>query len=78
MPYFIYYVTTNPATNAKSLEFIDKLDNYKQARSLAREKRAEMEAGNANHECRMIFAKNEVEAEKLLSAPREERVIGED
>jgi hypothetical protein len=26
----------------------------------------------------MIFARNDVEAEKLLKTPREERVIGED
>jgi len=77
MPYFIYYVTVNPATNTKSLEYIDKCDNYKEARALAREKRAEMDT-TPNRECRMIFAKNDVEAEKLLSAPREERVIGED
>ena len=78
MPYFIYYVTVNPATNTKSLEFVDKRDNYKEARTVAREKRGELEPGNPNLECRMIFAKNDVEAEKLLSAPREERVIGED
>lgn len=78
MPYFIYYVTVNPANNTKSLEYIDQLENYKEARALARTKRAEMESGNPNRECRMIFAKNDVEAEKLLSAPREERVIGED
>jgi len=77
MPYFIYYVTTNPANNTKSLEYIDTQEKYKEARALAREKRQAMETG-ANRECRMIFAKNKVEAEKLLSAPREERVIGED
>jgi len=78
MPYFIYYVTTNPANNTKSLEYIDTRDKYKEARALAREKRAAMSDPGPNHECRMIFAKNQVEAEKLLSAPREERVIGED
>ncbi len=77
MPYFIYYVTTNPSNNTKSLEFIDTREKYKEARTLAREKRSEMES-SPTRECRMIFAKNEVEAEKLLSAPREERVIGED
>jgi len=77
MPYFIYYVTTNPANNTKSLEFIDTREKYKEARALAREKRSEMEP-STTRECRMIFAKNDVEAEKLLSAPREERVIGED
>jgi len=77
MPYFIYYVTTNPSNNTKSLEFIDTREKYKEARALAREKRSEMDP-SPTRECRMIFAKNDVEAEKLLSAPREERVIGED
>lgn len=78
MPYFVYYVTVNPATNTKTLEHIDTRDNYREARALAREKRAAMEHRDINHECRMIYAKNDVEAEKLLSAPREERIIGED
>ena len=78
MPYFVYYVTINPATNTKTLEYVDTKENYREARTLARDKRAEMDRSNPNRECRMIFAKNDVEAEKLLSAPREERVIGED
>jgi len=78
MPYFIYFVTTNPATNTKSLEYIDSKENYREARALARETRANLGKADPNRECRMIFAKNDVEAEKLLSAPREERVIGED
>ena len=78
MPYFVYYVTVNPANNTKSLEYIDTKENYKEARNLAREKRSELGSETPNKECRMIFGKNEVEAEKLLSAPREERIIGED
>ena len=78
MPYFVYYVTINPATNTKTLEHIDTKDSYREARTLARDTRAQMDRSNPNRECRMIFAKNDVEAEKLLSAPREERVIGED
>jgi hypothetical protein len=78
MPYFVYFVTVNPANNTKKLEYVDKLDSYKEARELARTKRAEMGAANVNHDCRLIFAKTQPEAEKLLSAPREERIIGED
>lgn len=78
MPYFVYYVTVNPANNTKTLEYIDTKDNYREARALARETRAQMDRNDRNRECRMIFAKTQVEAEKLLSAPREERVIGED
>ena len=78
MPYFVYFVTVNPANNTKKLEYVDKLDSYKEARELARTKRAEMGGTNVNHDCRLIFAKTQPEAEKLLSAPREERIIGED
>lgn len=78
MPYFVYYVTVNPDNNTKKLEYIDTKDNYREARALAREIRAGMDRSNPHRECRMIFAKTQVEAEKLLSVPREERVIGED
>ncbi|MGV6827263.1 MAG: hypothetical protein ACWA5Q_09815 [bacterium] len=77
MPYFVYHVTTNPETNTKSLKYLETFDKYKEARAFARDQRANMEV-DPNKECRMIFANNDVEAEKLLSKPREERVIGED
>jgi hypothetical protein len=77
MPYYVYYVTTLADSNQKSLEPIETFDSFKAARNLARERRAEL-AGNEGRDCRLIFAKNQVEAEKLLSAPREERVVGED
>lgn len=78
MPYFVYYVTQHADSNRKSLEHVDTFDSFKAARNLARERRAELKAGHSARDCRLIFAKNEVEAEKLLSAPREERVVGED
>ena len=77
MPYFVYHIVTNPATNTKSLTHLETFDGYKDARAMVRSKRAE-DSLDANEEVRMIFAKNTVEAEKILSAPREERVIGED
>lgn len=77
MPYFVYHIVTDVAANKKALTHIETFDSYKEARALARTRRS---AGDlpANEDVRMIFAKNTVEAEKLLSAPREERVIGED
>jgi hypothetical protein len=77
MPYFVYYVTTRPESGIKSLEHIETFTRFKEARTLAREKRAELDV-EAGKDCRLIFAKNQTEAEKLLSAPREERVVGED
>lgn len=78
MPYFVYYVTQHSDSNRKSLEHVETLDNFKAARNLARERRAELKSAGNERDCRLIFAKNQTEAEKLLSAPREERVIGED
>jgi hypothetical protein len=78
MPYFVYYVTQHADSNRKSLEHLETLDKFKAARSLAREKRAELKAKDSASDCRLIFAKNQTEAEKLLSTPRDERVVGED
>lgn len=78
MPYFVYYVTQHADSNRKSLEHIETLANFKAARTLAREQRAQLKAAGDARDCRLIFAKNQTEAEKLLSAPREERVVGED
>lgn len=78
MPYFVYFVTQQADQNRKSLEYVDTFDTFKSARTVAREKRAELREKPGESDCRLIFARNQVEAEKLLSAPREERVIGED
>ena len=78
MSYFVYYVTQHTDSNRKSLEYVDTFDNFKAARTLARDRRAALKAEGSARDCRIIFAKNQVEAEKLLSAPRDERVVGED
>lgn len=78
MPYFVYYITQHADSNRKSLEHLETLDNFKAARNLAREKRAELRDTGDHRDCRLIFAKNQTEAEKLLAAPRDERVVGED
>jgi hypothetical protein len=78
MPYFVYYVTQAADSGRKSLEHIETFDNFMAARQLARERRAALHGKDGAPDCRLIFAKNQVEAEKLLSSPRDERVIGED
>ena len=76
MPYYVYRVEENDA-GIKKLKHLETFTDYKSARTLARDRRAER-ASDDPVDYRLIFAKNEVEAEKLLSAPRDERVIGED
>lgn len=78
MPYYVYYVEQQEAAERKALEHLETCDNFKTARTLARTKREELRAAGSPRDCRLIFAKNQTEAEKLLSAPREERVVGED
>lgn len=71
MPYYIYRMRP-PAPP----EYIDALDRYQDARQRVRELRAAQGMAPAN--LRMMFAKSLGEAERLLSAPRDDRVIGED
>ena len=78
MPYFVYLITQHADSHRKTLEHLETLDNFKDARNLARERRAQLKSGGSTGDCRLIFAKNRTEAERLLSAPRDERVIGED
>jgi hypothetical protein len=72
MPYFVYKVFS-PSRRTH----IETKDRYKDARALVRQLRQEQSSGEI-HQYRMVFASNQSEAEKLLSRPRDERVIGED
>jgi hypothetical protein len=73
LPYFIYQKTENPLT----LTHIATQQAYQEAKKQVRALRQDHPlSGDAAY--RMIFAKSMGEAEKLLSIPRDERVIGED
>lgn len=72
MPYFVYRVSPNLA-----LTHIDTRDRYQEARAIVRERRAGREDAD-DGDYRMVFANHQGEAERLLSTPRDERVIGED
>jgi 3'-phosphoadenosine 5'-phosphosulfate sulfotransferase len=72
MPYFVYRVNS-----PQNLEYLDTKDAYRAARELVRTLRSEQQEA-APGTVRLIFAKTRGEAEKLLSAPRDDRVIGED
>ena len=72
MPYFIYKITP-----PLQLTHIDTKQAYKDARTLVRELR-NGQSKDADIQFRMVFAKDRSEAERLLSTPRDERVIGED
>ncbi len=72
MPFFVYRIT-----GERQLEQLDVFDKYQDAKKLVRERRAHADdADVATY--RMMFAKSALEAETLLTAPRDDRVIGED
>ena len=73
MPYYVYKKAENPII----LTHIATHERYQEAKALVRSLRRDSPpAGDAAY--RMIFANSLGEAERLLSAPRDERVIGED
>lgn len=72
MPYFVYKVFSN-----KTLEPVDSFDNYREAKQLTRSLRSEV-GEDDNHTFRLIFARHEAEAERLLTQKREPRPMGED
>ncbi len=72
MPYFVYKITP-PLT----LTYLDTKDRYPEARAMVRSLRQQRPEGDLT-QYRLIFAKSQLEAERLLSTPRDERVIGED
>ena len=72
MPYFVYRIS-----DPLRLTHMDTKERYQDARALVRSLR-ETETQETGDQYRMVFAKHQSEAEKLLSTPRDERVIGED
>lgn len=72
MPYFVYKVSPE-----RKLDYIATKDRYQDARTIVRDLRARRTEGDVA-DYRLIFARQQGEAERLLSTPRDERVIGED
>ena len=71
MPYYIYRVS-----GPKKLEYIDIKEKYREAKSQVSDLRA-AQAADDEAIVRMVFAKTAGEAEKLLSIPKDDRVIGD-
>jgi hypothetical protein len=72
MPYFVYRIT-----QPLRLTHVDTKERYQDARALVRSLR-EAQPQSPEDFYRMVHANNRAEAERLLSTPRDERVIGED
>ncbi len=76
MPYFIYRITPSD-TQAPKLEQLHTYEKYREAKLKVRELWAQ-EGKDSGVIVRMIHAETPGEAEKLLAAPRDDRVIGDD
>lgn len=76
MPYFIYKIMSASTGATKELKFIDKYDEFKQAKKFIREQRAEMVL-DGRTTIKMVFANNEFEAEQRLREPRDAPILRE-
>lgn len=72
MPFFVYKIYS-----LNNIEHLDTFDKYRDAKTYVRDLRATAPA-EADYTVRMMHASNNIEAEKLLTTPRDERVVGEE
>ena len=72
MPYFVYKIYPN-----RTLDYIDVFEKYQDAKKLTRQLREEL-TGEDTHNFRLVHAKHEREAERLLTTKRESRPAGEE
>ena len=76
MPYYVFKIT-QPTQIVKNLELQGSFDEYKAARALARELRANAPAGEQATTYQLIFAGTELEAEENLQEKREKPILME-
>jgi len=72
MAYFVFKVYPN-----RTLDFIEKHDKYRDAK-LSTNKLRDTLQGDDNFTYRLVHAAHEREAERLLTAKREARPLGEE
>lgn len=72
MPYFIYRIESE-----KELVLLESFPKYREAKLQAKSLRAEQESGDIAT-IKIIFANNQIEAERLLTTPREAPIQGDD
>lgn len=75
MPYFVFKIT-QPTPIVKNLDFQQEFETFKEAKTFAREMRAELPL-NAGITVKMIHAANQLQAEELLQEKREDTVVKE-
>jgi len=74
--YYVYKISPTVANLVKPMELLGDYENYKEARSFAREQR--QDPGNDPHDTfKVIFAENPLDAEEKLSEFREKPIVKE-
>ncbi len=71
MPYYVYKLFPN-----RTIEYMDDFESYKEARSLARDTRTAITVQD-NYNVKIVFAKDDHEAESLILTPRERPILME-
>ena len=79
MPYFVYNYIELPESGVKKLTHLATYPDYRAAREHVKQERNRLvDSGDKTITCRLIHATNEVAAAKLVSAPRDDRMIAGD
>ena len=78
MPYFVFEINIQPESGAKLLTYLETYPKYRDAKNRVKAER-EANPETESRSVRLVFAKNQTEAEKLLTTPREGMpIINED
>ena len=78
MPYFVFEINIQPDSGVKLATYLDTYAKYREAKERVKAER-ESNPETATRLVRLVFAKNQTEAEKLLTTPREgQPIINED
>lgn len=76
MPYYLYIVTPGETSTAKTLEFLNQFDTFKNAKNEAKRLRAESPLDGERY-YKIMFAENQPEAEQRLKEYREPTIVKE-
>ena len=76
MPYFIYKITPGPTQVVRKLELQADFENFNEAKTRAREMRAELGA-ETDVTIKVMFAATPLEAEEKLQEHREAPILRE-
>jgi len=74
MPYFVFQIQPGPSRIVSSLELKNECSSFQEAKEIARSLRAALSKDESGS-IRLVFAKDRLEAEELLTTPREQPIL---